>query len=259
MGLARGVWGSIKLVGYFARFGVELLVTQPKTRPARAAWLHRFCATAMPGMGVRLTVEGTPPGKGSVISNHLTYVDIVAMAAVQPCVFCSKAELKAIPVLGWMTKMAGTVFVERGRGGSALRAKSGMKAASDAGLPVVFFPEGTTSNGDETKPFHSGLLAQAMESGEPVTAAFLSYTFDEDNGPGVTAREYVCWGDDTGMFTHIWRFLKLRGVHVTIRFADGPIRFTSDTMHRKEAAVEARDAVISLMPTARGAGIPCPF
>ena len=45
-----------------------------------------------------------------------------------------------------------------------------MKAAADAGLPVVFFPEGTTTNGVTMLPFHSGLLAQAMTIDEPVTA-----------------------------------------------------------------------------------------
>ena len=68
-----------------------------------------------------------------------------------------------VPVLGWMTTMAGTVYVARGHGGSAAKARSGMQAAADAGLPVVFFPEGTTTNGSELLKFHSGLLAQAME------------------------------------------------------------------------------------------------
>lgn len=244
--MLHAVFGSIKLLGYFLRFGLELLIRQPSTRQDRAAWLHRFCSTALKGMGVSLTVEGAFPARGALISNHLSYVDIVVYAALQPCVFCSKAEIREWPVIGWMTTMSGTVYVERGRGGSALRARSGMQAAAEAGLPVVFFPEGTTTNGDGLLPFHSGLLAQAMDSGEPITAAHIHYTLDLDNGPGVTAREAVCWGDSTPMLKHVARFLTLRGVHATVRIAPQPIVFSSGSVHRKIAAVEAREAVLGL-------------
>jgi 1-acyl-sn-glycerol-3-phosphate acyltransferase len=237
---------SIKLTGYFVRFGTELLVTQPKTRQARAEWLHRFCATALRGLDLQLTVEGEFPARGALISNHLSYIDIIVYAALSPCVFCSKAELQQVPIVGWMTTMAGTVYVERGRGGSAAKAGDGMKAAAEAGLPVVFFPEGTTTDGREMLPFHSGLLAQAMEIDEPVTAALLRYTLDEDNGPGISAENDLCWWGERNMWAHVFRFLGLRGAHVTLRFAPTPIAFSSDLLHRKAAAEEARAAVQQL-------------
>ena len=238
-----------KLLGYFLRYGLELLLRRPATRAARADWLHRFCAAAVAGLGVTLTVEGRFPDEGAVISNHLSYVDIVLFAAMHPCVFCAKAEMQSWPVIGWMTTMCGTVYVERGRGGSALKARSGMRAATEAGLPVVFFPEGTTTNGDRTLPFRSGLLAQAMDSGAPITAAFIEYALDRDNGEGVTARDYICW-DKMPMPVHVFRFLGLSGVHAMVRFGDGPIRFSGPRLHRKVAAVEAREAMLALSATA---------
>jgi 1-acyl-sn-glycerol-3-phosphate acyltransferase len=244
--LGRSVVRSIKLTGYFVRFGGELLITRPQTRQARAAWLHRFCSTALRGLGLELTLEGRFPARGALIANHLSYIDIVVFAALSPCVFCSKAEIEQWPVIGWMTTMAGTVYVDRGRGGSALKAKSSIQAAADAGLPVVFFPEGTTTNGRELLPFHSGLLAQAMAVDEPVTAAYLRYTLDEENGPDVSVEDDVCYWGDTPMWPHVFRFLGLKGAHATVRFADGPIKFSSDVLHRKVAAVEARDAVLAL-------------
>ena len=98
MGFLRSVARSLKLVGYFARYGVELLVTQPKTREARADWLHRFCAAALEGLGLKLTVEGEFPARGAVITNHLSYVDIIVFAALHPCVFVSKAEIENLLV-----------------------------------------------------------------------------------------------------------------------------------------------------------------
>jgi lyso-ornithine lipid O-acyltransferase len=224
----------------------ELLITRPSTRELRADWLHRFCARAMKRMRIEVRVVGQYPEDGVVVSNHLGYLDIIAFATLHRCVFVSKLEIKDWPVVGWMTTMAGTVYVDRGHGGSAVRAKSRLQAADDAGLPVVFFPEGTTSNGETVLKFHSGLLAQAMDAGLPVTAAYLRYRLTEDNGPGVTVENDVCYWGDVSMMKHIFRLLGLRGIEVEVRFADAPIGFSGDSKQRKQAAVEARAAVMAL-------------
>jgi lyso-ornithine lipid O-acyltransferase len=242
----RSMLRTVQLVGYFARYGTELLVKRPATRQERADWLHRFCSHAMKGLNVPVTVTGEFPANGVVISNHLGYLDIIVFAALKPCVFVSKAEIANWPVLGWMTTMAGTVYVNRGHGGSAVKARGGMTAAADAGLPVVFFPEGTTSNGSSLLTFHSGLLAQAMMERQPVTAAYVQYTLGEGNDEDVTVADDVCYWGDASMWAHIFRFLGLRGVRAEVRFAEGPIAFSSDVLHRKQAAREAQAAVQTL-------------
>jgi lyso-ornithine lipid O-acyltransferase len=242
----RALARSFQLVGYFVLYGTELLVKQPATREARADWLHRFCAAALKGLKINVGVVGSFPEHGAVISNHLSYVDIVVFAAVHPCVFVSKAEVASVPVLGWMTTMAGTVYVARGRGGSAVRARKGMQAAVDAGLPVVFFPEGTTSNGSGLLKFHGGLLGQVMESGAPITAAHIQYSLTEENEADVTVSNDVCWWGHAKMLPHIFKLLGLRGVRAELRFAEQPIAFSMDGLHRKLAAVEARAAVAAL-------------
>jgi 1-acyl-sn-glycerol-3-phosphate acyltransferase len=246
MHAVRAFLRTLKLIAYFTRYGLELLLRRPSTRQARADWLHRFCAAALKGFDVTLTVDGEFPARGALISNHLSYLDIIVFAALSPCVFCSKAEIRHWPILGWMTTMAGTVFVERGRGGSALRAGGEMKSAAEAGLPVVFYPEGTTSNGRQLLPFHSGLLAQAIAAEEPITPAFLRYTLDQDNGPKITVEDDVCYWGDVNMLAHIYRFLGLRGVHAHVHIAPEPIPFRSTLKDRKGAATEARDAVLAL-------------
>jgi 1-acyl-sn-glycerol-3-phosphate acyltransferase len=242
----RAVGRSVRLVGMFVVAGMELAVKRPKTREARADWLHRFCARAVRGMGIEVSVKGAFPERGAVISNHLSYLDIVVYASLHPCVFVSKAEIERWPVVGWMTTMAGTVYVARGHGGSAMKARQGMQAAVDAGLPVVFFPEGTTTNGGEMLKFHSGLLAQAMEGGATITAAYVRYSLGEGNGARVTVEDDVCYWGERNMLGHIFTFLGLRGVKAEVRFAEGPIAFSDDGLHRKQAAVEARAAVKAL-------------
>jgi hypothetical protein len=146
-----------------------------------------------------------------------------------------------------MTTMSGTVYVERGRGGSAIRARTGLQSAAESNLPVVFFPEGTTSNGASVMRFHSGILEQVREAGEPVTAAFLRYRLAEDNGPDVSLEDDVCfWGDKVWLIPHVFRLLGLRGIEVTARIADAPIAFSPNARDRKIAAEEARAAVMEL-------------
>ena len=72
-----------------------------------------------------MSVTGEFPDGGVVISNHVSYLDIIVFAALKPCVFVSKAEIAQWPVLGWMTTMAGTVYVNRGHGGSAAEGARG--------------------------------------------------------------------------------------------------------------------------------------
>jgi len=243
----RSVVRSIELAGLLAYGTLELVVKRPATRQQRAEWLHQFCARAMAAMDIAVRVEGRFPERGALISNHQGYLDIMTLAALHRVVFVSKSELQEIPLLGWMTTMAGTVYVERGRGGSALRARSGLLGAEEAKIPVVFFPEGTTSNGATVAKFHSGILAQLLEAEEPVTAAYVRYRLTEDNGPGITIGDDLCyWGDEVQLFPHIFRLLGIRGIEVTVRIAEAPIPFSADAEHRKLAAEEARAAVMEL-------------
>ena len=249
----RSVVRSVKLVSYFLAAALELVVTRPQTVEKRADWLHRFCARVLRGFGVDLNVEGKFPARGALISNHLSYVDIIVYSAMKPVVFCAKGEMESWPLLGWMAKMAGTVFVDRGGGGSSERAKDGMKAAAEAGVPVLFYPEGTTSNGTGILPFRTGLLAQALAAEEPITTAFIHYTLEPGNG-GATVEDNVCFWDDTPMLKHIFRFVGLNGVHAWVKIAEGPIVFSEPEgdMDRKQAGVEAREAMLEL--AGRGLG-----
>jgi 1-acyl-sn-glycerol-3-phosphate acyltransferase len=248
----RSLARSLHLAGYFVVYGTELLVKRPATREARADWLHRFAASALHGLGIQLEVDGEFPSSGAVISNHLSYLDIIVFAALHPCVFVSKAEVASYPVLGWMTTMAGTVYVARGHGGSAAKAREGIQAALDAGLPVVFFPEGKTSDGSGLLKFHSGLLAQVLNAEAPVTAAHVCYSLGADNGPDVKVSERVCYWGDMTLLPHIIGFLGLRDVSAEVRFASEPIEFSGDAAHRKRAAREAWAAVGELAAIARG-------
>lgn len=248
MNFFRRLYRTIYLVILFTYATLELVVTRPHSRPERAAWLSRFCNRVLRAMDVHFSIEGPVPMAGAVITNHLTYVDIIVHSAMRPCVFVSKAELRKTPLLGWMSMMSGTVYVERGAGGSAAKAAEGMAKGFRDGLPVVFFPEGTTGVGDETAmPFRSGLIAQAMEAEQSITPGFIRYELSpEDLAAGKTARNDVHWGPQS-LPAHIWNFVGLHRLTAHIRFAGSPVQFSRAAIaDRKIAAEEAREAVLKV-------------
>ena len=240
--IVRLCWRGTRVLGLIGAGVMELLVQRPKTRVAQAAWVNGFFRRMLRLIAVEVEVEGEFPAQGAVITNHQSYLDIIVLGALHPCVFVSKAEVSRWPLVGWMTRTAGTVFVERGRGGSAAAASGQMRSAAEAGVPVVFFPEGTTSNGEGLLPFRGGLLAEARAAELPVWAGRLRYSVA---GPaGVTVEDDVAYWGERNILTHMVRFLTLAGVRARVRFAAEPLRFKATD--RKAAAVEARGAMLGL-------------
>ena len=248
------LWRATKLTWVFIAQLTKVVVTRPHTRPERAAWLSGFCRAGLRAVEMSYATEGPVPMEGAVITNHLSYIDIVVHGAIHPCVFVSAIETRKMPLIGWISMMAGTVYVERGAGGSAEKAAQVMAKGFRDGLPVVFFPEGGTFVGDEpVMPFRSGLLAEALDAGVPVTAGFIRYELSaQDLALGKTARNDVHWGHQP-LVRHLWNFLGLHGLKAEVRFAEEPITFSPAACEdRKVAAVEAREAVLALSDAETG-------
>jgi len=160
------------------------------------AWLNRV-------LGVRVTVQGTPcPGPVLLVANHVSWLDVPALAAVCPAVFVSKAEVRRWPVLGWLAACAGTRFLQRGSLARVRRVVGAMARELERGLQVVVFPEGTTSHGVDAGPFRPVLLQAATLAGCPVQPVALRYVRDGQHDP---LAPFV--GNDT-LLSHLWRLLR---------------------------------------------------
>lgn len=248
MGVLRKVVRAGKVVWTFAYSLAELVLKRPRSRRARAEWLTTFCRRVLRTVGCTWSTSGPVPEHGAVITNHLSYLDILVHAALRPCVFVSAIETRKMPLIGWISMMAGTVYVVRGQGGSAAQAAGGMAEGFHDGLPVVFFPEGGTGVGDvPLLPLHSGLLANALQANAPVTPGFITYRLSPDDlAAGRSVRNDVAWSKQT-LPAHLWNFFGLDPVHANIAFATAPIAFTPHAQQdRKQASNEARSAMLTL-------------
>ena len=182
---------------------------------------------------MRLICRGDRPAQGLICSNHLSYLDIVVYAAVSPCVFVSKREVGRWPVLGFFARCGGTIFVNRQSRASAEDVARQMAEVMGTGVPVLLFPEGTSTDGSSVLRFHPTLLEPAVELGSATTAAAIAY-----RASGVDERK-LCWYGDDPFLPHLLRTLTLADLAAEVEFY--PERAVA--ADRKVAALELRERV----------------
>jgi len=163
-------------------------------------------------MGIRFEVEGEIPTRGLVVANHLSYLDIVILSAAMPCSFVAKAEIEEWFYFGKAARAGGTLFIDRSRRGSAEKVAASMRERLKVRVPVLFFPEGTSTDGTMLK-FHASLFEPAILEGAAVTAAAVRYVIEN----GRPERE-LCWFGDEALLPHLVRTLGMTGFHAMLRF-----------------------------------------
>ena len=164
-------------------------------------------------LGIKVEVEGQPcPGAKLVVSNHVSWLDIMAINAVAPSRFVSKAEVGRWPVVGTMVTLAGTLYIERARPRDAKRVLELLANTLREGRTAAVFPEGTTSEGHSVMPFHANLLQAVIDADVPVQPVALRY---RDATHAVSpAASYA--GDKT-LPRSVWQVVTAEGMAVKVR------------------------------------------
>ena len=194
----RGVPLGLVTFGCLALLLLVRLIERPLfgTRRPVTPYITQFvCRSAFLILGMRHVQFGTPMTEGgAVVANHSAWLDIFALNARQRIYFVSKAEVAKWPGIGWLARATGTVFINR-RQAEARAQKTLFETRLDAQHLLLFFPEGTSSDGRRVLPFKSTLFAAffAPELRErmkiqPVSAVYLA-------PEGEDLRFYGWWGD----------------------------------------------------------------
>lgn len=196
--LWRGLLLAAACYGGLAVLLLLRLVERPlfgADRPWTPFITQAVCKAAFVILRLPLTVRGTPMRqKGAVVANHASWLDIFTLNAVQRIYFVSKAEVAGWPVIGWLARATGTVFIAR----KSTEAKAQQQVFEDrlrAGHKLCFFPEGTSTDGVRVLPFKSSLFEAFYTHGldrvmfiQPVTVVYHAPA-------GKDARHYGWWGD----------------------------------------------------------------
>ncbi|WP_347310222.1 lysophospholipid acyltransferase family protein [Defluviimonas sp. SAOS-178_SWC] len=198
LALTRGAaLGTVTYGGLLVLLAVRL-VERPLAgldRPVSPHVTRAVCRLAFPIMGMRYRVTGRPMRQpGAVVANHASWLDIFSLNACQSVYFVSKSEVAGWPLIGWLARATGTAFIARDPK-AAKEQQALFEARIRAGHKLLFFPEGTSTDGLRVLPFKSTLFAAFYSHGldhemqiQPVSVIYRA-------PEGRSERFYGWWGD----------------------------------------------------------------
>ncbi len=234
----RMLWLAGELILAAISFVPRVLVRSgPSLLDARARWLQAGCRRALRIFNAEVRAAGSVPTHGLLVSNHLSYLDILVLSALAPSIFVAKRDVKSWPVFGWFAQLGGTLFTDRERRSQAGPLAKDLRTLLDRGALVVLFPEGTSSDGQTVLPFKSALLEAATNSSHPVTACSIGYGLEDG-----TVGEEVCYWKNMTFVPHLLNLLSKRRIEASVRFSE----VRPGTANRKELAQRLHSEVLRL-------------
>lgn len=205
----------------------------------RQFWVRRWAVGMCGLVGMRRQILGVPPHPPFVlVTNHVSYLDILLLHSVVSGVFIAKRDMRSWPLLGPLANVMGTIWIKRESRRDALRALDQIGNAIGRGDGVVIFPEGTTSSGEGLLPLKPALLDWAARAQYPVHHGVISYRSEPGAPP---ASELLCWWGGVPFGPHILRVLRNHRFHATVDFTGEPI--TAST--RALLAERLREALLA--------------
>ncbi len=172
----------LRLIAAFAKALAILWFQFPRaSREQKLAHIQAWSTHVLEAIGVRLNVTPSSAQIGSNniqlwVANHVSWLDVLVIQALQPCVFVAKSEVRHWPLVGHMAQACGVVFVDRSSSSSARKMVDDVASALHHGYCVAGFPEGTSSEGHDVSLFHANLFEAAIDRGVEVVPLALRYT-----------------------------------------------------------------------------------
>ena len=242
---------AARLAGLVTMLAVSALVAMllPLLGRRRTPVLRGLFRSLLWTVGVRLRFEGPAreigAGEGTgvlVVANHLSWLDILVLGAVQPMRMVAKAEIREWPLLGSLARRIGTLFIDRNGLRSLPGVVDGVAGALRAGAPVGLFPEGTTWCGAASGEFRRAGFQAALDAHVPVRP--VSQRFLLPDGTPTTVGAFI--GEDT-LLDSMLRVLRLPRLVVEVQVLPlleaGPGTDRRELARRAELAIAAATGV----------------
>jgi lyso-ornithine lipid O-acyltransferase len=199
-------------------------------------------------LGIRVSVRGAPAAERPLlfVSNHSSWIDILALSSITPLKFIAKSEVAGWPLFGLLAKLQRSVFVDRAKRHATVEVNREIAARLSDGDPVVLFGEGTSGDGNRVMPFRTALLGamdqtlggQGRGFVQPVS---VSYTKLHGIPMGRQHRAIAAWHGDIHLVPHLIRVIRTGAIDVVVSFGD-PVAVEAGT-DRKALALSLEEAV----------------
>jgi 1-acyl-sn-glycerol-3-phosphate acyltransferase len=224
-------------------FGVVALL--PLLEPAGRSRLTRsWFRGVIRASGVRLSTADSGLGAGTLVTaNHVSWLDIPTVLAIEPMRVLAKSDVRAWPVIGLLAARAGTIFIDRHRLRRLPDTVAEIAGALRGGQSVLVFPEGTTWCGRTLGRFYPATLQAAVDAGAPVRPVALRYVLGD--GTVTTAAAFI--GADT-LLASVWRVVSARGL--TVELTAAPLV--------EPAGLDRRELTSEIAARIKGRSVPVP-
>lgn len=195
----------------------------------KTRWLQWFGAI----INLHVSKDGDLPERRAIfVSNHISWLDIIVLGQYIPAYFVAKSDISSWPVIGYLSRQGGTVFIRRGNKQHVKTTAEKMVWLLKQNSNIVAFPEGTTTKGDEVLHFHSSLFQPAMLTRSVIQPVALRYQgVAKDRAPFV--------GDDA-FVPHLIKMLALDKIEVELSFL--PV-INSSGKSRHAVSIETRGMI----------------
>lgn len=202
-------------------------------------------------LSITFKVEGNPPKAPFIlVSNHLSYIDILPMFINMKCTFVAKKEVEAWPVLGFLVKYTGVIFVNRSVRRDVTRVNSLLGRSLNENQGIVLFPEGTTTGGDQVLPFRSSLLNYPASKSIPVCYSAIQYKTSDDDLP---ADETVCfYGARDPFHKHVFKLAGNRKIECRVVYKADTVQESDRKELAEKLHEKVESAALSLREEMRG-------
>lgn len=205
-------------------------------RPGGQWLIRRWMRALNRVVGLRVRHRRPPLAAPTlIVANHISWLDVPALAAVLPMTFVAKADVRQWPLLGRLAGLAGTQFLDRTSIAALRPLLDGVAARLRAGCSCAVFPEGTSTRGDLLRPFFPALFQAAVDARCPVQPAAIEY------GQGSQPDPLAPFVGAQSFGAHLWSLLGRPHTDVTVSFLapiDARGRDRRDLARRSHASLE---------------------
>ncbi len=240
---------ALCLTGFLVYFFISLFVCRKRRVLSRL--IRFFDRYLLFVLNIKVKVSGPRPDFSKIsrgaflVSNHLSYVDGFVLGAIFPLLYISKADLKKWPLIGSMSEVAGTIFIDRQKKSGVADSIASIVRALGQRVNVLFFPEGTSTNGEGLKPFKSAFFQAPIMASAPIVPLSIVYRSIDGRHIGPDNRDLVYWYGDMTFVDHFFRLLGARRVDVEVKLHKAIIAQESvdEGMLRKRVSEAAYEVI----------------
>ncbi len=217
--MGNGIFGVIRSVIKFPLFAFALFIyfiisfivymfcgfDFVRARPHLTKIISLTSRVGLKIIGITVTENIHPVNPNEnylLVSNHLSYIDVLVISRFYPSCFVTSKEMKETFFLGHICMLGGCLFVDRKNRSNLHKEVQELTEALRSGLNVAIFPEATSTNGEGVIRFRRPLFQAAFDADSKVLPVCLNYRKIDNHPVTLKNRDTAFWYGDMTFFSH---------------------------------------------------------